>query len=343
MAPIYVPPLFCNGNRAPLPATYAVQVAGMHVAAVAMDMEIGAVRQLWCATAACQDAVEQTTFAHEQYPHAVVSVLRRVGNSSAPRLVRVLPPQPPPRISTAGAAPQGKCMEWEARASAGNYTVFFGAPVGAGSRPHKGANVTAAVSLLAAPAAPMLRAGDALVLVGSIWTSADAPHGDPVAAALNETRALSAPAVRSRLMEQHIAAYQRRGRHVPPVTVTGNPELAATLNSSWYALAASAPRPEPELNRFGTGMGIATNGYNGRIFWDMDTWMAPTYLLFGPTAAADGCINFRFDEAPIAAECARRNGFAGLDFPWDIAFGATESNVCPEHGAGHSEIHMSGA
>ena len=44
--PEYVPSAFCQGNRAPISATYNVSVEGMTVKAIAMDMINGAVEQV---------------------------------------------------------------------------------------------------------------------------------------------------------------------------------------------------------------------------------------------------------------------------------------------------------
>ena len=78
----------------------------------------------------------------------------------------------------------------------------------------------------------------------------------------------------------------------------------------------------------------------------MDTWVAPNWLLFGPDGAADGCLNFRLDEMPIAEFCSSAFHYRGLDFPWDISFGCTarhtNKGACPEDGSGHTEIHISG-
>ena len=60
-----------------------------------------------------------------------------------------------------------------------------------------------------------------------------------------------------------------------------------------------------------------------------DTWVAPNWLLFGPDKAADGALAFRRDEAPIAAQCAKEFNYTGLDYPWDIAFGATPASTGP--------------
>ena len=59
--------------------------------------------------------------------------------------------------------------------------------------------------------------------------------------------------------------------------------------------------------------------------------MAPNWLLLGPADAAKGCLQFRYDEAPVATHCAEQYKYKGLDYPWDIAYGGS-SGPCPENG-----------
>jgi hypothetical protein len=338
--PEYVPSLFCAGNRAPIGATYNVSVPGFSVVAVAMDLERGAIEQLWCPSPKCSASVVQTTFAHEAYPHLVVSELVLVAGSA-----RVVPAPSQPTQSYVGGEFHGarpmKCMRWrDSGSQLEAHTAFVGV---ISDENKKGTNITAAVSMTSTiPPTALLKAGDKITLVSSRWTSAEAPHKDPLAAVLNETKVMSQPAVAALLLESHVKAYTARGRAAAPISVEGNPTLALLLNATWYTLAAAAPRPETELNKFGIGMGIATNGYNGRCFWDQDTWIAPNFLMFGPSGAADGIINFRADAAPIAAACAKQYKYEGLDYPWDLTYGAKSSNACPEDGNAHTEIHISG-
>ena len=339
--PEYVPSMFCAGNRAPIAPTYNVSVAGYSVVAVAMDLERGAIMQLWCASASCSASVVQTTFAHEAHAHLVVSELVLVAGAA----VHLIPSPPQPEESYVGGSFKGskpmRCMRWrDAGSQLDAHTAFVGV---ISDENKKGSNISAAVSMVSSiPPNALATVGDKITLVSSRWTSAEAPHKDALAAVLNETKTMSPPAVAASLLASHAKAYAVRGRAAAPISIEGNPTLALLLNATWYTLAAAAPRPEPELNRFGIGMGIATNGYNGRCFWDQDTWIAPNFLIFGPDGAADGIVHYRADAAPIAAACAKQYKYEGLDYPWDLTYGAKSSSACPERGNAHSEIHISG-
>ena len=343
----------------------------MLVVAVAMDLEAGAVQQLWCPDAACTaHSVLQTTYAHEAFPHAVVTELLLNNSGGASPLTLSLTPAPvQPEMSRVAEPEQanskfGKgmdCMKWKhtpLSIAPSTHTLSVGVLAAANK---KGGSVSLAVAAHSAPAqlhAPAhgmggSATGGALVLVSSRWSSAEAPKGDAVAATKADMQLLLGLAGNgsATLWLQHEAAFaQRRLRGGAagggaPISVEGNPGLALLLNASWYALMGTAPRPEAELNRFGTGISsLNTNGYNGRTFWDMDIWVAPNFLLFGPDGAADGCIAFRYDEMPIAQHCASMFKYKGLDYPWDVCYGATVKGTrkaqCPEDGNGHTEIHI---
>jgi hypothetical protein len=372
--PEYVPSAFCAGNRAPIAPTYNASVSGMSVRAVAMDLEAGVVQQLWCAHPSCGGggaSVMQTTYASEASPHLLVTefVLNNSHGTAGLR-VGVDPAAVQPGMSRVGGGGSSSkfgsgadCMKWKKSTplvllstpdDSPSHTVSVGELSAANK---KGGDVslvvvadTSSVPLTAAAggfSAPQIR-------FSSRWSSAEAggTTADALAAATAECQGLAANASRVHsLRASHEQAFA--SRRLPggggPITVAGPAarSLGLLLNASWYALMGTAPRPEPALNRFGTGISsLNTNGYNGRTFWDMDTWVAPNWLLFGPEKAADGVIGFRRDEAPIAAKCAHEYKFDGLDFPWDIAYGATPASTnkgaCPEDGQGHTEIHIGG-
>jgi hypothetical protein len=69
-----------------------------------------------------------------------------------------------------------------------------------------------------------------------------------------------------------------------PLQVAGNPDLARAINASLYALMCAV---RPGVTYSSSPGGLATNAYNGHTFWDVETWMWPTWLAFHPDVARD--------------------------------------------------------
>ena len=69
--------------------------------------------------------------------------------------------------------------------------------------------------------------------------------------------------------------------------------------------------------------GLSSNGYDGHIFWDAETWMYPSLLAQHPDLAA-GMDAYRFNRLPEAQQHATATGFAGARFPWESALDGTE-------------------
>jgi trehalose/maltose hydrolase-like predicted phosphorylase len=69
--------------------------------------------------------------------------------------------------------------------------------------------------------------------------------------------------------------------------------------------------------------GLSSNGYDGHIFWDAETWMYPSLLAQHPDLAA-GMDAYRFQRLAEAQQHAAATGYAGARFPWESAYDGTE-------------------
>ena len=69
--------------------------------------------------------------------------------------------------------------------------------------------------------------------------------------------------------------------------------------------------------------GLSSNGYNGHIFWDAETWMFPSLLAQHPELAA-GMNDYRFQRLAEAAGARERDRLQGARFPWESALDGTE-------------------
>ena len=65
----------------------------------------------------------------------------------------------------------------------------------------------------------------------------------------------------------------------------------------------------------------------GHVFWDQETWMYPNILLLRPDLARL-LLFTRNRTKEAAAEHAKKNGFQGLQYPWESALtGEVEDKV----------------
>lgn len=63
-------------------------------------------------------------------------------------------------------------------------------------------------------------------------------------------------------------------------------------------------------------MGLSSQGYNGHIFWDAETWMFPPMLLMNE-GIAQSMISYRTGRLKAAQRRAASYGYAGAMFPWE--------------------------
>ncbi len=104
------------------------------------------------------------------------------------------------------------------------------------------------------------------------------------------------------------------------IDVLGNPTVATDVNASEFYLWSST-RADQDWSV--SPAGLSSNGYDGHIFWDAETWMYPSLLAQHPDLAA-AMDAYRFNRLPEAQQHAAETGFAGARFPWESALDGTE-------------------
>ena len=140
---------------------------------------------------------------------------------------------------------------------------------------------------------------------------------DPAAAAQNDAAGAAALGYTGLLGENN-AAWTKlwQGR----IDVAGNRTLATDVNASQFYLWSST-RDDQAWSV--SPAGLSSNGYDGHIFWDAETWMYPSLLAQHPDLAAQ-MDAYRFARLTQAQQHATATGSRGARFPWESALDGTE-------------------
>lgn len=104
------------------------------------------------------------------------------------------------------------------------------------------------------------------------------------------------------------------------IDVAGDRTLATDVNASEFYLWSST---RSDQNWSISPAGLSSNGYDGHIFWDAETWMFPSLLAQHPDLAA-AMEAYRSQRLPQARAHARATGSSGARFPWESALDGTE-------------------
>lgn len=104
------------------------------------------------------------------------------------------------------------------------------------------------------------------------------------------------------------------------IDVLGDPALATDVNASEFYLWSST---RDGVDWSISPAGLSSNGYNGHIFWDAETWMYPA-LLAQHTDLAAGMNAYRYERLAAAQEHAAASGNQGARYPWESASDGTE-------------------
>jgi trehalose/maltose hydrolase-like predicted phosphorylase len=157
-------------------------------------------------------------------------------------------------------------------------------------------------------------AGHTYTLTKYVGVSSTAPT-------LTGARAAAAAAAAvpwQQLRHQNASAWASlwRGR----IDVAGDPTVATDVNASEFYLWSST-RADQDWSI--SPAGLSSNGYDGHIFWDAETWMFPSLLAQHPDLA-DAMETYRQQRLPEAKQHAAATGHQGARFPWESALNGTE-------------------
>jgi trehalose/maltose hydrolase-like predicted phosphorylase len=122
---------------------------------------------------------------------------------------------------------------------------------------------------------------------------------------------------------------------VADINVTGAPRLQRQVRASYFWLLASIRSDVPWAPSPG---GLSSDGYNGHVFWDSETWMYPAMLATQPSLAR-AMLQYRVDRLKTARANARQTGFGGARYPWESALSGLEDtpSCCL---TGKLEVHV---
>jgi trehalose/maltose hydrolase-like predicted phosphorylase len=104
------------------------------------------------------------------------------------------------------------------------------------------------------------------------------------------------------------------------IDVLGDRRLATDVNASEFYLWSST---RDGVDWSISPAGLSSNGYDGHIFWDAETWMYPSLLAQHPSLAA-GMNAYRLQRLAAAEQHAAATGHRGARFPWESALDGTE-------------------
>jgi trehalose/maltose hydrolase-like predicted phosphorylase len=146
----------------------------------------------------------------------------------------------------------------------------------------------------------------------------DSQDGPNTVAAAQAAATSSAAAGFDALLAANNAAWAQlwAGR----IDVLGNRTVASDVNASEFYLWSST---RDGVDWSVSPAGLSSNGYDGHIFWDAETWMFPTLLAQHPSLA--GAMEaYRVARLPAAEQHAVGTGFRGARYPWESALDGTE-------------------
>jgi trehalose/maltose hydrolase-like predicted phosphorylase len=124
------------------------------------------------------------------------------------------------------------------------------------------------------------------------------------------------------------------------ITIPGDTAMTAQVRAAMFYLLESMRAGVTWSTSPG---GLSSDGYNGHVFWDMETWMYPSLLAQYPDIAV-GADTYRQKllpqaEAAAAALSTPGRPIAGAKFPWESALTGEEA-IPPGNPEGAEEIHI---
>jgi len=115
--------------------------------------------------------------------------------------------------------------------------------------------------------------------------------------------------------EALIAAHEKQWAELwrSDILVEGDAEIQRNVRFALFNLYSSVREGS---RRSIAPMGLTSQGYNGHIFWDAETWMFPPLLVLHPGLARQ-MLDYRADRLEAARRRAYAHGYRGAMFPWE--------------------------
>jgi trehalose/maltose hydrolase-like predicted phosphorylase len=124
------------------------------------------------------------------------------------------------------------------------------------------------------------------------------------------------------------------------IRIPGDPAMTAQVRAAMFYLLEST---RPGVSWSASPGGLSSDGYNGHVFWDMETWMYPALLAQHPEFAVEAD-TYRQKLLPAAQAAAAAlstpdHPIAGAKYPWESALTGVESTP-PGNPEGEQELHV---
>ncbi|MGV9604651.1 glycosyl hydrolase family 65 protein [Streptomyces sp. NPDC003631] len=137
-----------------------------------------------------------------------------------------------------------------------------------------------------------------------------------------------------RLEEDNRRAWQREWE--ADIVVRGDALLQRRVRASKFYLLTSVHEDSPWSP---SPAGLSSDGYNGHVFWDTETWIWPALLAQHPHIARS-VLGYRLARLDAARVAASEGGHRGARFPWES--GLTGEEDTPDWAPfGRLEQHIS--
>ena len=125
------------------------------------------------------------------------------------------------------------------------------------------------------------------------------------------------------LREAHVKEFERLWQNLD-VEIDGDPSAQQGIRYCMFQLLSHYVGMDSYLNI--APKGHSGENYNGRAFWDSESYCLPFYLFANPQAAKD-LIEYRYNGLNAARERAVELGYKGAIYPWTTLDGTEDTEV----------------
>ncbi|XP_038059781.1 protein-glucosylgalactosylhydroxylysine glucosidase-like isoform X2 [Patiria miniata] len=340
---VYSDTIYVNGvyngrggasHRARIPSTAAIQVSlpsnvSVSKESYSLDLENGTFHRKVTTKEAL---IEQRLYAHQELSYILVNqiIISRRGPTTDPIILKL--------VNNTGI--NSKDINFKNTAPDEGTRMMYGNTVE--SETSTSSTISVAVNWTIIP--------DSITLPSNqdskTWTFITAIGPNRMIAVASHMHATQM-ALEGILYSNHCRAWQDKWLHgqieVDDIT------LSKAIHGSMYYILSSLPSLNYDvqttpyhfygLSPGGLAHGRIATDYQGHVFWDQETWMYPTMLLFHPKLGR-AMLESRTYHLDAAKELAKSRGYQGAEYPWEMAY--TGAEVCPAEIYSLQEIHING-